>query len=186
MRIRFHAFFRILLLAIVTVAIASTAYSQKRYRVGYKHEGFSVIPEATLLLPSNTYKFGYNMQLAFGGNFGRFYAGGGVGLDAYSSDFFVTPFATGRYFFLDDQFSPFGMMDVGFSLPVDANPAIGAGPVITPGFGMRYFLSRNVAVNLALVYRYQSMPIDAGLADESTSLRTNFIQSFGLRMGMQF
>jgi hypothetical protein len=186
MRIRINAFSRIILMAVVFVLAAAPAFAQKRYRVGYKNEGFSVIPEATLLLPSNTYNFGFNMNLAFRGNFGQVFAGGGVGVDSYGSDFFVTPFATGRYFFLTDQFSPFAMMDVGYGLPVDANPAIGAGLVLTPGFGIRYFVSRTAAVNVGLVYRYQSMPIDLGVADASTSLRTNFIQSFGLRLGMQF
>lgn len=187
MNFRFQAISRILMLAAIVLVFCSTAEAQKRYRVGYKDEGFSFIPEATLLIPSNTYDIAFNMNAIFGGQFGpHLFVGGGVGLDAYESDMFVPVFVDARYFFLDDQFSPYGMLDAGYALPADVSAGVGGGPMVTPGVGIKYFMSRTTALNLALVYRYQSMPIDIEAADASTSLRSNYIQSFGVRLGLQF
>lgn len=186
MKNRFHTLSRSFLMLLAMLFLANLSYGQSRYRVGYKDEGFTVVTEGSLLIPSNTYQFGYNTNLIGGVLAGKWLVGGGVGMDVYKSDFFVTPFATGRYFFSGEQLSTFALLDAGYALPVDADSAVGGGPVITPGFGIRYFATRSVALNLSLIYRFHSMPIDRGIADESTSLRTNFINAFGVRIGMQF
>ena len=181
----------ILMLALI-MGILMLSHSQadaqvKRYRVGYKDNGFSILPEIAALIPSNTYSYAINFNFIAGYQFdAHWFVGGGVALDAYSSDLYVPVFADVRYYFLDKKFSPFALLDVGYGLPVDANLSLGAGPMINPGFGMKYFLTRTTALNLSLCYRYQSMPVDNSIPGSSTALRTNFIQSFGVRFGLQF
>jgi hypothetical protein len=186
MKIRFQTAARLTVLMLVLVSLSLTAHAQKRrFRVGYKDAGFSFIPEATILVPSNTYPMAFNMNAIFGGQFGQVFAGGGVGLDAYKSEVFVPVFADVRYFFLRDAFSPYAMLEGGYSLAVDTSPGLDGGPMVTPGFGIRYFLSRTTAVNLALVYRYQSMTQEIPGIDGPLQVTSN-IQSFGVRLGLQF
>ncbi len=177
-----------LFVGILLLTTHSDAQAQvHRYRVGYKDQGFSVIPEIAALAPSNTYDYALNFNMIAGYQVNAFFfIGGGVALDAYSSDIYVPVFVDARYFFLDKKFSPYAFIDAGYGLPVDAAQNLGGGPMINPGFGIKYFVSRTAALNLSLGYRYQSMPIDNSADGASTALRTNFIQSFGVRVGMQF
>lgn len=186
MKIQFQAAARLTVLILVLVSISFSAHAQKRrFRVGYKDAGFSFIPEAAILVPSNTYPMAFNMNAIFGGQFGQLFAGGGVGLDAYKSEVFVPVFADVRYCFLRDAFSPYAMLEGGYALAVDTSPGLDGGPMVTPGFGIKYFLSRTTAVNLALVYRYQSMTQAFEGIDGPFELKSN-IQSFGVRLGLQF
>lgn len=177
-----------LFVGVLLLTTHSDAQAQvHRYRVGYKDQGFSVIPEVAALAPSNTYDYALNFNMIAGYQVNAFFfIGGGVALDAYSSDIYVPVFVDARYFFLDKKFSPYAFIDAGYGLPVDAAQNLGSGPMINPGFGIKYFVSRTAALNLSLGYRYQSMPIDNSADGASTALRTNFIQSFGVRVGMQF
>lgn len=186
MKIRFQVAARLTLLILVLVSVAFTAQAQKRrFRVGYKDAGFSFIPEASILVPSNTYPMAFNMNAIFGGQFGQVFAGGGVGLDAYKSEVFVPVFADVRYFFLREALSPYAMLEGGYSLAVDTSPGLDGGPMVTPGVGIRFFLSRTTAVNLGLIYRYQSMIQAIEGVDGLYETKMN-IQSFGVRLGMQF
>ena len=176
----------ILLLAGLMIFTASAAFSQaKRYRVGYKDSGFSMIGEVAALLPSNTYPTSINFNV-IGGMMvnSHIFVGGGVALDAYSSDIYVPVFADARYYFLEGIFTPFAMLDVGYGIPVEANPILGGGIMANPGFGLKYFMSRTIALNASLGYRYQSMPIT--LPDGIGNNPGNNIQSFSLRVGLQF
>ena len=109
-----------------------------------------------------------------------------MALDAYSTDFYVPIFADVRYFFLDKPFTPYAYLDAGYGLPVDAASYLKGGPMINPGFGVKYFMTRTTAVCAGLGYRYQSMPIDNNDPEASTALQTNFIQSLSIRIGLQF
>jgi hypothetical protein len=158
-----------------------------RYRVGYKDQGFTLIPEIAALIPSNTYPLAINFNMIAGYQIdAHWFVGGGVALDAYGSDVYVPVFADARYNFLDGKYSPYAFIDAGYGLPVDADPLLKGGPMINPGFGIKYFLTRTTAINLSLAYRYQSMPVDQNAAGASTALRTNYIQSLGVRVGLQF
>jgi hypothetical protein len=180
--------FLIVLFAGAMLLACSDAQAQnRRYRVGYKDEGFSIIPEVAALIPSNTYDYAINFNLIAGAQLNaNWFVGGGVALDAYSVDLYVPVFADVRYFFMDKKGSPYVFLDAGYGLPVDATPYLGAGPMINPGFGIKYFVTRTAALNLSLGYRYQSMPIDNTVDGASTALRSNFVQSLALRVGMQF
>jgi hypothetical protein len=176
-----------LLLGVMLMTTGEAQAQTRRFRVGYKDHGFSVIPEVAALVPSNTYDYAINFNMIAGYQVNaHFFVGGGVALDAYSGDIYVPVFADARYFFLDKKFTPYAFIDAGYGLPVDAKPYLGAGPMINPGFGIRYFVTRTTALNLSLCYRYQSMPIDVSDPDASTALRTNYIQSLGVRVGLQF
>ena len=177
-----------ILACILFFSSASELQAQKRYRVSYKSEGFSPIIEGSVRIPSNTYSSGYGVNAIFGYQFNSyFYAGVGTAIDAYDSDFFLPVFADLRYFFLEGQFTPFFFADIGYGLPVDVDEQLGAGIMANPGFGLKYFLTRTVAVNGSLGYRYQSMPIE--IVDEisgTTTTNPNYIQSFTIRLGLQF
>lgn len=176
-----------LLAFIFVLALSSEVQAQKRYRVGYKDSGFSGIVEGAVLIPSNIYSLGFNLDAIFGAQVNaNIFVGGGVGIDAYESDLFTTVFADVRYFFIADQFSPFFFLDGGYALPVDVSPILSGGPMINPGVGIKYFFSRTFAVNLSLGYRFQSMPVNSDVTGGSTALRTNWIQSPNLRLGIQF
>lgn len=174
------------LLAGLMIFTASSAFSQaRRYRVGYKDSGFSFIGEVAALLPSNTYPTSINFN-AIGGVMvnSHLFAGAGVALDAYSSDIYVPVFADIRYYFLEGIFTPFAMLDAGYGIPVDANPNLGAGIMVNPAFGLKFFVSRTIAFNGSLGYRYQAMPLT--LPDGQGSNPNFNIQSFSLRVGLQF
>lgn len=176
----------IVLLAGLMLMMAGSAFSQaKRYRVGYKDAGFSFIGEVAALLPSNTYPTSINFN-AIGGVMvnSHLFAGAGVALDAYSSDIYVPVFADVRYYFLEGIFTPFAMLDAGYGIPVEADPMLGAGIMLNPGFGLKYFVSRTIAFNASLGYRYQAMPIT--LPDGLGSNPSFNVQSFSLRVGLQF
>lgn len=174
-------------LALVFVlGLATEMQAQKRFRVGYKDAGFSPIIEGGVLFPSNTYDLGIDLNVIFGACAGNFYFGGGTGIDAYGSDVFVPVFADVRYAFINDVLSPYLFLDAGYSLGVDVDPLISGGPMINPGVGLKFFATRTCALNLALAYRFQSMPLDSDNPEASTSLRTNWIQSPNLRLGLQF
>jgi hypothetical protein len=184
---RLSTFMVALLLGVLMFSAVDGQAQVKRYRVGYKDNGFSLIPEAAILIPSNTYPFAANINMIAGYQVNaHFFAGGGVAIDAYGSDLYVPVFADLRYFFLEGKFTPYAFLDAGYGLPVDANPRLGAGPMINPGFGIKYFVTRTTAVNLSLAYRYQSMPVDLTVPDASVATRTNYIQSLGVRVGLQF
>ena len=176
-----------ILLMVVFSLFSQWAQAQPRYRVGYKDEGFTVLTEASILVPSGSfYRLGYNTQLVGGLLTGQWLLGAGASMDVYKSDFFVTPIATARYFFSKEQLTPFMMVDAGYSFPIDASAVIGGGPNVSPGLGIRYFATRSLGVNFALLYRFHSMPVDRGIQDESVALRTNFVHGIGFRIGMQF
>jgi hypothetical protein len=186
MKIRFLVAARLALLVVVLVSVSLSAHAQKRrFRVGYKDAGFSFIPEATLLVPSNTYPLAFNMNAIFGGQFGQVFAGGGIGLDAYKSEVFVPIFADVRYYFLQEALSPYAMLEGGYSLAVDTSPGLDGGTMVTPGVGIRFFLTRTTAVNLGLVYRYQAMQLATEGVGGTVETGIN-VQSFGVRLGMQF
>ena len=166
---------------------ASDLQAQKRYRVSYKNEGFSPIVEGAIRIPSNTYNSGYGLNLTLGYQFNSYlYAGVGTSLDAYDSDFYLPVFADVRYFFLEGQFTPYAFADIGYGLPVDVDEELGAGLMVNPGFGLKYFLSRTIAVVGSLGYRYQSMPVETVDDMGQATTRQNFIQSFTIRLGLQF
>jgi hypothetical protein len=167
---------------------ASDLHAQKRrFRVNNKDEGFSMIPEFAVLVPSNKYTGALNFNLIAGAQLNaNWFVGGGVALDAYSTDFYLPIFADVRYFFLDKPFTPYAYLDAGYGLPVDAAAYLKGGPMINPGFGVKYFMTRTTALCAGLGYRYQSMPIDNTVEGASTALQTNFIQSFSIRVGLQF
>jgi hypothetical protein len=184
---KFYTLTMALLLGVLMLTAVTGQAQVKRYRVGYKDNGFSVIPEVAGLVPSNIYPLAINFNMIAGYQVNaHVFVGGGVALDAYTSDIYVPVFVDARYFFLEGKFSPYGFIDAGYGLPVDANPKLGAGPMINPGFGIKYFVTRTTAVNLSLAYRYQSMPVDNTVPDASVALRTNYIQSLGVRVGLQF
>lgn len=180
--------FLTVLACILFIGSASELQAQKRYRVSYKSEGFSPILEGAIRIPSNTYSSGYGLNLTLGYQFNSyFYAGIGTSLDGYDSDLFVPVFADFRYFFLEGQFTPFAFADVGYGIPIDVDENLGSGLMVNPGFGLKYFLTRTLAVNGSLGYRYQSMPIE--MVDDLTGTTTtnpNYIQSFTIRIGLQF
>ncbi len=177
-----------LLAGLFFISSAAELHAQKRYRVSYKSEGISPIVEGSVRIPSNTYSSGYGVNLILGYQFNSYiYAGIGTSIDAYDSDFYLPVFADVRYFFLEGQFTPYAFVDVGYGLPIDVDEQLGAGIMANPGFGVKYFLTRTVAVNASLGYRYQSMPID--LVDDisgEVTTNPNYIQSFTIRLGLQF
>ncbi len=186
MKIRFQAALRLSILMLVLVSLSLSAHAQKRrWRVGYKDAGFTFIPEASILVPSNTYPLGFNMNAIFGGQFGQVFAGGGVGLDAYKSEVFVPLFADVRYYFVREAFSPYAMLEGGYTLGVDTSPGLDGGAMVNPGIGIRYFLTRTTAVNLGLGYRYQSLTQEFEGVDGVYLTKFN-IQSLGIRLGLQF
>lgn len=177
----------VLVIAMLAMSASDLHAQKRRFRVTNKNGGFSMIPEVGVLAPSNIYKGLVNFNLVAGAQMGaHWFVGGGVALDAYGSDLYLPVFADGRYFFLDKPFTPFAMLEAGYALPVDAASYLKSGMMINPGFGIKYFMTRSTAVNLALVYRYQSMPVDNSDPEASVALRTNFISSFGVRVGLQF
>ncbi|HEX2898474.1 MAG TPA: hypothetical protein VHS96_02030 [Bacteroidia bacterium] len=184
---KLSAFMTVLLLLVLTFAASDLQAQKRRFRVTNKDAGFSMIPEVAALIPSNTYKGAINFNLIAGAQLGpHWFVGGGVALDAYNTDFYVPIFADARYFFMDKPLSPFAYIDAGYGLPVDAASYLKGGPMVNPGFGIKYFMTRSTAVCLSLGYRYQSMPVDVSDPDASTALRTNYIQSLSLRVGLQF
>lgn len=179
--------FRLALLATFAIGLTCSAQAQKRYRVGYKDAGFSFISEAAVILPSNTYDLAFNFNAIFGGYLNaNMYIGAGIALDAYESDLFATGFADFRYMFIADQFSPYFFLDAGYGYGVDIDPILSGGPMLNPGAGIKYYMSNTTALNLALGYRFQSMPIDNDLPEASTSTRTNWITGLAIRVGLQF
>lgn len=178
----------IVLLLVVLAMSASDLHAQKRrFRVTNKNGGFSMIPEVGVLIPSNKYKGALNFNLIAGAQVGpHWFFGGGAALDVYGTDIYVPAFADVRYFFLDKPFTPFAYLDAGYAMPVDAASYLKPGPMINPGFGIKYFMTRNTAVNVSLGFRYQSMPIDNNDPGASTAFQTNFIESFSIRVGLQF
>jgi hypothetical protein len=178
---------KFMVLAAILVLSAGFAQAQKRYRVGYKDEGLSFIAEGAALLPSNIYPTSFNANAILGAQLGaKIFVGGGVALDAYSSDIFLPVFADARYFFLEGVFSPYVMLDAGYALPVDADERLGGGMMLNPAFGLKYFMSRTVALTGSLGYRYQNMPFDQGLIDGLEVNKSYNVQSFSLRVGLQF
>lgn len=174
------------LLAGLMLFTASTGFSQaRRYRVGYKDSGFSFIGEVAALLPSNQFPTSINFN-AIGGAMvnSHVYAGGGLALDAYSSEIYVPVFADLRYYFLEGIFTPFAMLDAGYGLHVEGDSQLGHGIMLNPGFGLKFFVSRTIAFNGSLGYRYQAMPLT--LADGLGGNPSNNVQSFSLRVGLQF
>ena len=177
----------ILLAGSIVSGSASQVQAQKKYRVSYKSDGFSPIIEGAVMIPSNTYSSAYALHGIMGYQFNPyFYAGVGVSLDVYDSDLFVPVFADLRYFFLDGQFSPYFFLDGGYALPVDVDEQLKGGPMVNPGVGLRYWLTRVVAVNGSLGYRYQSIPRDVVDIDGTVTTQANYIQSFTIRLGLQF
>lgn len=184
---KFTALILTLMLGMLVLGPQDCQAQTRRYRVGYKDQGFSLIPEVAALIPSNTYDYAINFNLIAGYQVNsHWFVGGGVALDAYSNDLYVPVFADARYFFTEKKGTPYAFIDAGYGLPVDAAPYLLGGPMINPGFGLKYFLTRTAAINLSLGYRYQSMPVDVNIEGASTALRTNFIQSMAVRVGMQF
>lgn len=176
------------LVALFMLSSTLEAHSQiKKYRVNYKDEGFSPIIEGAVLLPSNTFSSAYDINVIMGYQINPYlYAGVGASLDAYDSDLFLPLFADIRYFFLPQQFSPFLYLDAGYALPLDIDERLSGGPVVNPGFGIRYWMTRTCAANFSLGYRYHSMPFDQVNDDGSITAQPNYIQSFSIRFGLQF
>lgn len=186
---RFSTLTIVLVVALLAFTVSDLHAQRRRFRVHNKDQGFSMIPEVAALLPSNQYDGAINFNLIAGVQLAyNWFVGGGVALDAYGSDVYLPVFADVRYFFLDKPFSPYVYLDAGYGLPVDARSYLRGGPMVNPGFGIKYFMTRSTAVCLSLGYRYQSMPYDPALvpADASQGLRTNFVQSFSIRVGLQF
>lgn len=177
----------VLLLAALVGSFTDGQAQARRFRVSNKDAGFSMIPEVAALVPSNNYHYAINFNMIAGAQLGaHWFVGGGAAIDAYKSDIYVPVFADARYFFMDKPFTPFAMIDVGYGLPVDAAKFLKPGPMVNPGFGIKYFMTRSTAFCGSLGYRYQSMPIDNTDPDASTALRTNFVSSFSIRVGLQF
>ncbi|HHG83657.1 MAG TPA: hypothetical protein ENJ82_02815 [Bacteroidetes bacterium] len=176
-----------LFVVLFILGMTTELQAQRRYRVGYKDAGFSGIIEGAALFPSNTYNLAFNLDVILGMQVNaNIFVGGGIGLDAYESDLFSTVFVDARYFFIADQFTPFFFLDAGYALPIDINPNISGGPMVNPGVGIKYFFTKTVGLNLSVAYRFQSMPINTDNPDGSVALKTNWIQSPNLRLGIQF
>ena len=181
--------FALLTLLSIGIFLGSTTelQAQKRYRVSYKSEGFSPILEGAFRIPSNIYSTGYGLNRTLGYQYNPYiYAGIGTSLDAYDSDFYLPAFVDVRYFFVDGQFSPYFFVDAGYGFPIDVNEDLGAGLMVNPGVGARYYVTRTVAFVASLGYRYQSMPVDQIDVNGAISTRPNYIQSFTIRLGLQF
>lgn len=119
--------------------------------VRLKTEGFTNITEMGLSIPFETYDAGFTATTLFGYQQPRFFIGAGPGIDVFGTQVYAVAQADGRYFFIDGRTSPFLFAEGGYAYNID--PTELSGLLYSMGFGVRFYLTNKMAMNVSMSYR---------------------------------
>lgn len=173
---------KLILTGALLLLLSCSLWGQRRYRVGYKNEGYSNTTQVSLMFPSNQFNSGFGAE-TINGYFisDRFFGGIALGLNVYEDEIFMPVFADLRYSFLDGN-TPFVFGDVGYSLTFEETKG---GLVLHGGGGFKLFLTNTFALNLLIGYKTQSFStLAVGQAGEFSQKKQ--VSSFTASVGVQF
>lgn len=171
-----------LMIMLSLVLLSGNLFAQSRYRVSHKTQGYSLIAQGSVLLPSNQYPLGLAAEIINGYQVNpQFTVGLGVGVNAYQENLFIPVFLDARYHFMKGN-TPFLCADAGYSLAFDG---IQGGPLGHGGVGYKVYFSNTLALNVMAGYKVQRFRVvNTGQAGNYNQNRQ--ISSFAGTIGISF